>query len=44
MRKTLLMLAAGVAVSALSAAWASAQSLDESKQGGSMTVTYKDDV
>jgi ABC-type transport system substrate-binding protein len=43
MRKTLLTLAAGVALSALSAG-AFAQSLDEAKQGGSMTVTYKDDV
>ena len=43
MRKTLLTLAAGVALAALAAgAWA--QSLDDAKQGGSMTVTYKDDV
>ena len=43
MRKTLLVLAAGVALAALSAgAWA--QPLADAKQGGSMTVTYKDDV
>ena len=43
MRKTLLALAAGVALAALSAgAWA--QPLADAKQGGSMTVTYKDDV
>jgi peptide/nickel transport system substrate-binding protein len=43
MRKTLARLAVGVALAAL-AAGASAQSLEEAKQGGSMTVTYKDDV
>ena len=43
MRKTLVRLAAGVALAALAAgAWA--QSPDDAKQGGSMIVTYKDDV
>ena len=43
MRKTLTALAAGAALLALATA-AGAQSLADAKQGGEMTVTYKDDV